>query len=61
MDNQRLWGEFATALAFFAVGALLALRQDAFPWGGLVGVALYFGAVYAVHRRRSRAAATPPD
>jgi hypothetical protein len=61
MDNQRLWGEFVTGLAFFAVGALLALRQDAFPWGGLVGVALYFSVVYAVIRRRSRSAATPQD
>jgi len=57
MNNQRLWGEFVTALAFFAVGALLALRQDAFPWGGLVGVAVYFSVLYAVHKRRSRTAA----
>ncbi len=61
MNNQRLWGEFVTALAFFAVGAVLALRQDAFPWAGLLGVALYFGVLFVVHRRRSRSAVTPQE
>jgi hypothetical protein len=61
MNIQRLWGEFVTALAFFAVGAVLALRQDAFPWAGLVGVAVYFGVLFAVHRRRARSAATPQE
>jgi hypothetical protein len=53
MGNERLWGEFVTASAFFVVGALLALRQDEFPWAGLVGIAVYFIVRYAVCRRRA--------
>ena len=58
MEKMRIWGEFVTALVFFAVGALLALREDRFPWGGLVGVFLYFGFVTTVRMRRSRTATT---